>query len=64
MGMAIGIFGILNGANVLMMYTVKTMGEGDGINAEINARRGTFILGCSIPAFNFVGLIFLRVFSR
>ena len=37
MGMAIGIFGILNGANVLMMYTVKTMGEGDGIEAEINA---------------------------
>lgn len=64
MGMAIGIFGILNGANVIMMYTVKTMSQGEGIEAEINAREGTFALACSIPVFNLIGLVFLHYFSR
>ena len=40
------------------------MTTGEGIEAEISARKGTFYVGCAIPLFNVFGFWFLNVFSR
>lgn len=63
MGLAIGIFGILNGVNVLLMYTVKILSTGEGIEAEKNSWKFTFIIGCVMPIFTICGFIFLRIMT-
>lgn len=60
----IGIAGVMNGIDAMLIYSTKIFEVGEGRQAEVNGRYGTILMGAIQPLFSLFSFYFVDKWSR